>query len=294
MVNPFDLAGPQFLLFYGVFGALVLAMVRTARRSFESGGADSPLIQDYLEIAYLRGGPSEALKVAAMSLIDRGLIEIVDDGRLQTKDSKSLQLARKRLERMLLEKCRSSEEASAIFADHGMHHAATEECAPPLVRRGLLPDDQAQSRRQTLLAVAAFGLVAVAGTKILVALSRGRSNIGLLIVEAILFVFVVYRFTTALRTAAGDVQLSSLRSLFAGLRERASSLVPRGESQDLALLAAVFGAAAIPSRFGFDRLFPRAKKKGSSSCGSSCGTASSCGSSCGGGGCGGGCGGCGS
>ena len=293
MLNPFDLAGPQFLLFYALFGAVVLAMLWRARQSFESGASDGPLIQDYLEIAYLRGGPSEAVKVATMSLLDRGLIEIVDDDRLQTKDSKATQLAGKQLERMLLEKFKNSDEAFAVFKDSRVLEAAATECAPGLVRRGLLPDDHAQARRHTLLAAAAFVLVAVAGTKILVALSRGRSNIGLLVVEAIIFLVIAYRLTTHLRTDAGDAQLSSLRSLFAGLRDRASSLVPRGESQDLALLAAVFEAGAVPSRFGFNRLFPKAKTQ-SSSCGTSCGTTSSCGSSCGGGGCGGGCGGCGS
>jgi uncharacterized protein (TIGR04222 family) len=294
VANPFDLAGPQFLVFYALFGAMIVAALWMARRWFESGSYDAPMIQNYLEIAYLRGGSSEALKVATMSLVNRGLIEIVDEDRLRTKDTDATRLAGQRLERSLLQKFTKSDRASTVFADPAMQELATEECEPGLVRFGLLPDEQAQARRRGVLAVAAFALVAVAGTKTLVALSRGRTNILLLVVEAVVLLFIAYKLTSSLRTLAGDAQLSYLRSMFGGLRDRASSLAHGGEGQDLALLAAVFGAGAVPSRFGFDRLFPRARDR-SSGCGSSCGAASSCGSggsSCGGGG--GGCGGCGS
>jgi hypothetical protein len=129
-----------------------------------------------------------------------------------------------------------------------------------------------------------------AGTKLLVALSRGRRNIGFLIVLWIVLTIVAAVVAHPRRTAKGDAVLSDIQNLFSGLKERASGLVPGQSHADLALLAGTFGVMSLPDQaFPYRKtLFPRAAAAGS---GNSCG--SSCGSSCGGG-CGGGCGGCGS
>ena len=288
MVNPFDLTGPAFLLFYAIVAALTLTTAWLARRWVESRATDGPLLSDYLDIAYLRGGPSEALLVATLNLINRGLIGIVGDGRVQTTDAKTVAIPAKRSERQVLERFRDTATASAILSDAALKGTARDDCEPMLVRLGLLPDDAANTTRHKLLGAAVFVLLSVAGVKIILALARGRSNIELLIVEAVIAVVLSYKVTHPPRMPAGDAQLSNLRSLFAGLQDRASSLVPGVQSHDFALLAAVFGISAIPSSFGFAPLFPKASATSSASCGS-CGS-----SSCGGGGCGGGCGGCGS
>jgi uncharacterized protein (TIGR04222 family) len=288
VLNPFDLRGPAFLVFYTIVGIVTLATVWLVRRLGESRSSDGPMLTDYLEIAYLRGGPGEALRVATMTLINRGLILMVDDQRLLAAE-KAAGLVAKASERKILEKLHLTTPASAVLSDPTLKETATHDCEPRLVGLGLLPDDAATAMRQLLLAAAVFVLTAVGATKVLVALSRGRSNIAFLIIEAIVFVVLAFKVTNPPRTPAGNAQMSNLRSLFEGLRDRADSLVPGVESHDVALLAAAFGTAAIPSSFGFRRLFPERKKTSTSSCGGS-----SCGSSCGGGGCGGGCGGCGS
>ena len=56
MVNPFDLRGPQFLLFYICLGALATIVALWIRRSREAGVDATRPLSDYLEIAYLRGG----------------------------------------------------------------------------------------------------------------------------------------------------------------------------------------------------------------------------------------------
>ena len=77
--------------------------------------------------------------------------------------------------------------------------------------------------------------------------------------------------------------------LFSGLQQRANKLVTGGQTNETALLAAVFGLKSISeSKFPFVVYFKPNPKAGSSC--SSCSSGSSCG---GGGGCGGGCGGCG-
>ena len=62
-MNPFDLRGPEFLVFYTVFGAATLTLVRLLLNRFEADSTTPPIPGDYLEIAYLRGGRNEALRV---------------------------------------------------------------------------------------------------------------------------------------------------------------------------------------------------------------------------------------
>jgi uncharacterized protein (TIGR04222 family) len=286
-MNPFDLRGPEFLAFYLVFGLATLCVLWWLRRGGEADTTSHAMLDDYVEIAYLRGGPQEAMRVATLNLVNRGLLEVHGDEHLQASDRSWAETVSKPIERRLLAKFRDSEKASSIFTDAALKEVATKESEPNLVRLGLLPDSGRQARRLTLFGFGVFVLAAVALTKIAVALARGRTNIILLIFEAGVFALLAFKVTHPLRTPAGDSLLSDLQTLFAGLKNRARSLVPGSEAQDFALLTAVFGMAAIPSHFpSMNKLFPKASS--ASGCGSSCG------SSCGGGGCGGGCGGCGS
>jgi uncharacterized protein (TIGR04222 family) len=265
----------------------MLAVLWLLRRAGEADTTSHVMLDDYVEIAYLRGGPQEAMRVATLNLVNRGLLEVHGDDQLQAADKSWVETVSKPIERRLLARFRDSEKASSIFSDAALKEVATKESEPNLVRLGLLPDSGRQARRLTLFGFGVFVLAAVALTKVAVALARGRTNILFLIFEAGVFAWVAFKVTHPLRTPAGDALLSDLQTLFAGLKSRARSLVPGSETQDFALLTAVFGMEAIPSHFPrMNKLFPKASS--SSGCGSSCG------SSCGGGGCGGGCGGCGS
>ena len=62
-MNPFDLHGPEFLLFYLVLSIVVIAVVIFRRRARESGDLPANSIQDPYRIAYLRGGKREVVKL---------------------------------------------------------------------------------------------------------------------------------------------------------------------------------------------------------------------------------------
>ena len=299
-MNPFDLRGPDFLIFYTLLAAAALLLVWHLRRSREAGSTRRSLLNDYLQIAYLRGGHYEALRVATMNLINRGLIEVESDSGLRTSVTGEARLTRS-TERALLDKFRTSGEAASIFSDLELSATAAADCGPDLMRLGLLPDGEATAARTRLLLVALLVVLGVAATKTVVALSRGRSNVLFLMLEAIVFSVLAYKLAYPFRTEAGDAMLAELTTLFGGLRARAGALTLGAEPQDVALLAAVFGTGALPPSFASARLFRRAQAQ-ASSCGASCGAAasygssgsscgSSSGSSCGGGGGGGGCGG---
>ena len=292
MTNPFDLRGPEFLVFYVALGALVTLAVAIMRRQAEPFAQTTAPLTDYLKIAYLRGGPSEALRVATVALLDRGLVEIVDEHRLKATPER-MPAGLPRTEQHMLENCKTPTRASAIVDDTSLRITVQTECEAHLVRAGLLPDENVRAVHQGLVIGGVLLLALVALVKIIVALGRGRTNIGFLILAAIAFGFIVFRMARPFRTAAGEAMLADLRRLFSAARHRPAAAGVPGGTNETALLAAVFGTGA----FG-ERLFRRPQPVRSSritGCGSgaSCGSGSSCGSSCGGG-CGGGCGGCGS
>jgi uncharacterized protein (TIGR04222 family) len=75
-VNPFDLRGPEFLLFYFILSAVVIVALVLIRRASESGTAPKLDLADPYLVAHLRGGENEVLRVALVSLIDRGLLKV--------------------------------------------------------------------------------------------------------------------------------------------------------------------------------------------------------------------------
>jgi uncharacterized protein (TIGR04222 family) len=297
MPNPFDFRGPEFLLFYLFLGVVVTTVVMWLRHRGEPQQTGTAPLTDYLKIAYLRGGSAEAIRVASLALMDRGLLELVDAHHIKTAVA-SLPAGLQGTEERLLEACRAPVRASSLVDDTALQIAATVECEPQLVRAGLLPDERLKRVWAGLRTMALLLLGSVAALKIVIALIRGRTNIAFLIILSAVFGAIIYLVTNPSRTAAGDAMLADLRMLFAALKTQAGfrRYTPGMGGHELALLAAVFGATSLPAVAGsMQTLFRKPEPRSRSSCGSAgsaCG--SSCGSSCGGGGCGGGCGGCGS
>lgn len=319
-MNPFDLPGPLFLAFYAAVilaTLIVLAYWRTARERSQAGPVQ--LTDPYL-IALLRGGRNEMVRVVAVSLLDRGLLEAAGSS-VKTSDLGVKTRVRREVERKLLEHCLVPRPASSLEQGSGLDAELARQEAK-LQRMGLLPDEGMRAARQWLFMMGAGVLVGVAATKIAIALSRGRTNIGFLIVLAAMGLALTHRALFPRMTAQGERKLDELRNLFEALSLRTAELKPGGATSELAMFAAVFGGSLLP-RGVFPwtgTLFPRPAATGSSSSSSnSCsisacssgssmsdssssssgssgsGDSSSCGSSCGGGGgCGGGCGGCGS
>lgn len=298
-VNPFDWRGPEFLVFYLILSACVVASLELVRRALESSAPIKMDLADPYLVAYLRGGKNEVLRVAVVSLIDRGLL-IANGNTITRAPNVVPNSVRRPVERELLKKFATPGDATSIFDDTGLE-IQCEEYESTLKRNGLLPDDSVQTARAFRFFLAAFILVLVGGVKLFLAVQRGRTNVGILIILIIVATIVAAKVAFPRLTASGRAMLDDIQSLYADLKSRAAFIRPGGATVEAAMLAATFGIASLEGAdFSYARgLFPRAassKKTSSwtSSCSSGCGisTASSCGSSCGGG-CGGGCGGCG-
>jgi len=286
-MNPFDWRGPQFLFFYVVLIIVVMIVLRMARRAMEAGEPDARTgaLTDPYRIALLREGRQEMVRVAVVSLTDRGLLT-VGDSSVQVSEAGRTTPVRRRLEQQVLELCRTPWSAAALF-DSPLFEPIAAEYERDLYGMQLLADEDTLSRRRNLARAAMALLLLVAGGKIFIALQRGRTNVGLLIFLAVVAVAYARRDVKDRMTAKGDAFLANAKNLFRSLLSR--DLRPGGATTEVVMLAGVFGAASVPFEWK-KKLFPRATAStdgSSSSCSSS-----SCGSSCGGG-CGGGCGGCG-
>lgn len=308
-MSPFDLRGPEFLQFYLFLGAMVLLALYLSRRFSEPMGPVRADLSDPYMIAYLRGGQNELLRIMTISLIHRGLLK-VSGSTVSVASPKAADGVRDSLERDLLLYFETPGEAASVFSES--HFSSTfDHYKESLETLGLLPNPWVRKHRLLVLIAGLILLWGVAVVKIGVALARGRTNIIFLIILAIVFGVLARKVVLRRLTLRGKAMLDDLSVLFGGLKDRAAnSFTPN----DVALLAAVFGIAALPlAAFPYvETLYPKAMAtsrrwgsgSSSDSCGAvtSCGSSSSCGSSggdgggggCGGGGCGGGCGGCGS
>jgi uncharacterized protein (TIGR04222 family) len=313
-VNPFDLRGPEFLVFYFFLSLLVIAGVVLLRRLSEDRDAGKPPIDDPYFVAFLRGGESEALRVAALSLIDRGLLTLKTSGasvffpgsadsRLELADPAAIETVKRPIEKRILEAFKTAQPVHSTL-DSLEGCTACFDYAINLEKFGLLPDEEVRKARLRRVAIAIGILLGVAAVKILIALSRGRTNILFLVILSGLAAFVAFKTSNPFRTVRGEKFLQDVKSLFSSLRQRAASLRPGGATSDLVWLASAYGLTEVsPILFPqVTALRPRGQPHGPGSTGwgssnSSCGSgSSSCGGGgCGsGGGCGGGCGGCGS
>jgi uncharacterized protein (TIGR04222 family) len=283
-MNPFDLSGPSFLVFYIVFAVVVVVAVKLAIDTAEQGAPPALPLSDPYQIAWLRGGTPEAARIAVLALTDRGLLAIQGDDLVNFGPARSF--VQEPLERAILALCAQSGTAATAVLDDPAVEQACAVYQAQLERLQLMPDPAMRARRNRWLAIATAILLGVAVIKIDIAIGRGKYNVEFVIILGLIALWVMWRLTRRRRTSLGNRMVKDLRRLFRTLRQRAASIRSGAMTSDAVLLAAVFGLSVLPAP-GFADLLRVYKKSASS--GGACGT--SCGSGCGGGG--GGCGGCG-
>jgi uncharacterized protein (TIGR04222 family) len=277
-MNPFDLRGPEFLLFYFCFSLAVIIAIVVFRRRAESGDAPRIDLSDPYLIAYLRGGREEAWRVSVISLVDRGML--VMDGRLVRRaDNVAYDMVGRPIERAVLEKFRIPGKAVAVLESRNLTQVF-QFYQDSLERLGLLPDAAVFNARLMRFLPGLAALVVVGVIKIQIGRSLERP-VGFLFMIMIVAIVIAAAISFPRLTACGKALLEDVTNLYSGLRTQVNSFRPGSASAELTMFAAVFGVAALAeSPLGYTQtLFPQ--------------TTSSWDSSDGGGGCGGGCGGCG-
>jgi len=288
---PFDLPGPSFLKFYALFALAVIVAVYFTRRLYESGPTPQIDATDPYLFACLRDGPKEVVRVVTLGLVDRGQLEM-SDRNVKWGPQARIDPQRPRIEQAVMRYFEPAADVSSIMEDRSVLSVAAADYEEELRRHQLVPDQTMQHSRRVLMGIAAALLAGVAGVKLAVALSAGRSNVLFLIVMTVLALYLAWRSLNPYRTPAGNEFLASIRSMFAGLRRRRSSLRAGSGSREVLWLTALFGVASLPATaFPFVHDFrERAASAGGGGDGS-CSSGGGGGAGCGGGG--GGCGGCG-
>jgi len=290
-MNPFDLRGPEFLIFYALFAAAIVLAARHWIRTVEPVSHEPVSLTDPYLIAYLRSGPAEAVNVAVISLIDRGFVQSNGDNLSMARD-RSAAGVNHPLEKAIIALLREPIKLGDVLPGLKL---SLDGYQAKLLKDGLIASPGLKAMRRSVWLLATVILLAVAAIKIGVAVSRGRTNIEFLVMLAGVAIFILSKLSFPKHTSRGQQALDQCRHLFGGLRSSGKSWQPGSATADLVMLAAVFGAAAVPvAAFPHrNQLFSPYQNFGSSSSsgdsgGSSCGSSGSDG-----GGGGSGCGGCG-
>lgn len=304
--NPFYWTGPWFLAAYLVFGLIVYYGVRELllRQELRNPHAQLTLADDPYRIAFLRGGALEAVKIAAIVLVDRGLLR-ADGPLLETASADSVRFASHDIERDVLQLYLGRQGHSKELAVQADAFPSCQAYLQSLTQQELLVGAPLLRRRERFTWPAHYLLLTVALVKAIIAVSTGHYNLLFLAIMTAVFLLKLRGLRTSATSLAAQRLLSDLRMLFSRLNMRSSRLVAGNGSADMALLAAIFGIGALPLAvypYLLD-LYPLARPTygGDSSSGSSGDSSSgggdggdsggsSCGSGCGGCGGGGGCG----
>jgi uncharacterized protein (TIGR04222 family) len=316
-VNPFDLSGPGFLVFYWTLSIISLLFIYWLRLSSDVTGRPAQMTSDPCLLAYLRDGYPEVVRVALLTLVDEGAIAVKDRELSLAPEGTRPRFQRKRtaVEQQLLDYLARPATVDQIV-DGGIGRDACLGYQVTLEDFGYLRRSADLASVRAACVGLAILLAAVAFIKFAVAWSRGHTNVVFLIFSGLTAVWLVLKVGSfhARITTRGEQALDGAEALLAGARERLKAASAALLGPELAWIAAAFGFSVFnftPNDFAFwpalafasgSRYKPPHERQtdssfwSSSSCGSggsSCGGggASSCG---GGGGCGGGgCGGCG-
>lgn len=299
--NPIaNMPGPQFLLFYaGVIAVTLIACWLAVRRPDATATLPVPLVPslpDPYELAYLRGGENEVVRLAILDLMSRGYLQATDEKEQRIQRAPNHPHSRHLLdiERIVFDCFPKPRRIPEVFEDPRLlskvglrltrrlkHYCSTFE--QRLASEQLLMPAEAQQAASNIRRVAVGVIIGLGGYKLLVALLTGHFNVFFLILMAIFAILLLGDLCRPARLSSrGRAFVRHLQLAFEQLKDQRAQLAIGDPS--LLLLVSLFGFGALagtPYDY-YRQIFPRAAS-GGGSCGGGCG-------SCGGGG---GCGGCG-
>jgi uncharacterized protein (TIGR04222 family) len=210
-MNPFDLSGPQFLVFYVGIALIVVIVVKLAIDMGEGGAPPALPLGDPYQIAWLRGGTPEVARIAVLSLIDRGLLVVDLDDLVIPNPVRSFVL--QPIENAILARCAGSRTAATDVLNDPAVQQACASYQAQLEQMQLTPDAGLQARRFNWFAFGAVILLGVALIKIAVAIDRARYNITFLVILTAIVLWPAWRLVSRRRTSLGDAAGRGFRSV---------------------------------------------------------------------------------
>lgn len=303
---------------------MIIACYKSIRSIDRTNDLELPAIPaklDPYEVAFLRGGANEVTRVAIASLIQRGLLQIVEKRIMLTKTKK---IARGR--KPLANELRPIEERvltwsgfpatpQSIFQPGGLSSSLKNPCEQyeaNLIENNLLAPEEMKEAAVRLWWIGSAVILGLGGYKLWAALTKGHHNIAFLCILGVLGVVFLAIACFALLprvSRLGKAYLEQLKLAYGGLKDRARIGGELDLAADIAgepgkrdpakaamaysdglLLVGIFGMTALAGSplAEVSTMFAQAASSSGGGCGAGCGGG---GGGCGGGG--GGCGGCG-
>jgi uncharacterized protein (TIGR04222 family) len=293
-----DMYGPSFLLFYGVFIAVVWIACARRSTSIERSAEPLPMLPakpDPYELAWLRDGERGVTQLAAFRLVQEGLLIPAEQGKsaLMRNPEAPQSQELNQIERLLLnEAFVSPRESSKVLREFAPRIASLcSEYERKALAAELLASPEQAALRSRLSFLGSASILALGGYKLLIAISRGKQNVVFLIVFAAIGVVVTRLLCRKRRLNARGKEylkrVSSSLEFMKGRLEEDPSMAP--------LVVGVFGLAVLYGTTWGEAMALRPGDYGASSdsMSSDSGGGDSGGDSGGGDGGGSGCGGCG-
>jgi uncharacterized protein (TIGR04222 family) len=301
-----NMYGPYFLAFYAVVIGVVIAVSRwrvwSADRTGEERVDDPPEPVDSMYIALLRGNVNEVLRLTVVELVQRGYLLVVGGRMIQASTAPNPRHL-SRLQRPVFDFFKSPRKPAALFSDRSLKEwfrAQCNEAEKNLEQYRLITPDDVKQKSYGITLAAGVVVLGLGVYKLVVALSKGKTNVGFLIIMAILGIAaVIFVSRTPRMSRRGKAYVEKLQKRYSRLRNGITGLTYAIDDSGLIFAVALFGITALKGTAyanlvpTFRRATAAASWNGSGGS-SGCGGAACGGGGCGGGGCGGGgCGGCG-
>lgn len=306
-MNPFDLRGPEFLLFFALCFAGAIGVRIFARRWLGEPQSTQHGYTNPYGIAFLAGGAEAAIRAAVAALFHAGLVEVQDHTvSAVTGSQAALSLAGVRptgmavdafphavLQKLRGRRCSQLELESVCRLE-------LQSLRQSLVHAGLLPSDQAL-RRLRVFDFIGWAVLLMGVIKVGVGLHRDKPVA--LLVMGLIAGAIVWAITSIRNNDSSQRAKALLRDLqwdHVALKTTAFAQPEQVGPDDIALAYGLFGVLVFGGSltalrevvFAGDKLWAPPPTPSSGDNGGSHNSCGSSGSSCGGGG-GGGCGGCG-
>jgi uncharacterized protein (TIGR04222 family) len=283
-INPFDLAGPEFLNAYMVLLGAALVAVGLIRWTYAPRGSlDHVPALDQYDIAYLNDGTQRTADTAIVTLIERKVIELNVEQNLVAIGT--LHEKAHPVEKIVYEASQRPGGVKVNVARQAAEYVVGN-IRERLESVGLIADKAENWTRATLPMLILLALSAFAGMKIAVGMARGRPVVFLMILAGVTIALAVAFGRPLRRSKLADQLIDRLKQT----KRKNDSLTPEVQSVDmLGFNVALFGANALagtPYMPLQQALYPPNAGSGGGDGGAGGGDGGS-------GGCGGGCGGCG-
>ncbi len=295
-MNPLNLTGPQFMVFYFVLAALVLpagfALRWWLRTPATDVGAEASELSPY-EVTYLAGAEAGTFDAAIARMVQRDVLTASATKRTLTRSTGPLPKQPAAVEQAIHEAIGDAESGVEVATVREQIAPAMKPLKRQLQELGLIVSD-GDAWLARLLPLLLFLCVPLLGVfKIGVGISRGRPVVFLMfacVATVVIGLAVLGRKVQ--RSRRGDHLLARLKSENAALIVSAARDSSQLTSGDLLLAVGLFGVSILTegplSHLVLTLRPPPQASSSGGSCGSSCGgSGSSCGGGCGGGGCGG-------